>query len=705
MWKKRFVAAVLTAAMVLPTGFVGVTTDTQAATKGKEIELAKSASNPIAGFDASGNMVYGGDPSVLVDGDTVYLYVGHDASTDAEVNKAIYNMPEYLCYSSKDMVNWKAEGSVMKASTISWANNSTSAWASQVMKHNGKYYLYYCTWDKTNAGKQSIGVAVSDSPTGQFQDIGKPIVAGTVTEPQSSNWNDIDPTAWIETDSNGVEHRYLAWGNGKYYICELNEDMISVKDQNGDGKITSGTSTKTADIIDKTSGLGAYTEAPWLYRRQDANGNYTGKYYLFYASGWREKMAYVTTDDLMNGTWTQGGIIMEPTATSNTNHMAVFDFKGKTYFVYHNGSLPKGNGYRRVACVTELKFNADGSIQKMEETAAGLAGTKSVLYTNSGQLLGHENFTNSVSDAKYPYKKIKVGAGRGKTTTDRQWVFVAGKADKNKGAYVSVQSENKAGLYLTANADKTVTLAQDTEGTSAMAAKQTFISIEGLADSKGVSFESVSQPGYYLTIVNGTLALTKGSDAVAATFYTGTDASDASLRSVSAVMKKNQILAGKKLTKKSITVYAAYANGTSKKVTNFTTNVKKLNLKKAGKKTLKVTYKEGSVTKTTTVPVEVIKKPAKVKKVKVKVKVKKKSTKFNISWKKASGAVGYEITYGKTKKKHTALTTTKKLKTSYTDEEKEFKKGKTYYFHVRSYTKVNGKKVYSKYKTKAVKIK
>ena len=49
MWKKRFVAAVLTAAMVLPTGFVGVTTDTQAATKGKEIELAKSASNPIAG--------------------------------------------------------------------------------------------------------------------------------------------------------------------------------------------------------------------------------------------------------------------------------------------------------------------------------------------------------------------------------------------------------------------------------------------------------------------------------------------------------------------------------------------------------------------------------------------------------------------------------------------------------------------------------
>ncbi|MFR0848334.1 MAG: hypothetical protein ACLSG9_10575 [Eubacterium sp.] len=59
-----------------------------------------------------------------------------------------------------------------------------------------------------------------------------------MTEPETSGWNDIDPTAWIETDSKGVEHRYLAWGNGKLYVCELNEDMVSIKDLNGDGKIT-----------------------------------------------------------------------------------------------------------------------------------------------------------------------------------------------------------------------------------------------------------------------------------------------------------------------------------------------------------------------------------------------------------------------------------------------------------------------------------
>ena len=193
----------------------------------QETVIEKSTlGNPIA------TNVFGGDPSVLVDGDTVYLYTGHDASTDEEVGKAIYNIPEYLCYSSTDLVNWKEEGVVMSMSDVKWDSNDTSAWASQVLKHTDpadgkdKYYLYYCSWDKT--GKQCIGVAVSDSPTGQFVDIGEPLVKSTMTKPNTSSFNDIDPTGWIETDENGEEHRYLAWGNGMFFVCELNEDMISI---------------------------------------------------------------------------------------------------------------------------------------------------------------------------------------------------------------------------------------------------------------------------------------------------------------------------------------------------------------------------------------------------------------------------------------------------------------------------------------------
>lgn len=198
----------------------------------------------------SGMPFYGGDPSILVDGDTVYLYVGHDTSVGES-----YNIIDYSVYSSKDLKNWDYHGAVFTTEDISWANDQISAWAGQVMERHGRYYLYYCTWDSTSKGKQSIGVAVADNPTGPFKDIGKPLVKGTTTvgstatDPQVSNWNDIDPTAWIETDDKGVEHRYLAWGNGKLYVCELNEDMVSIKDLNGDGKITATEKDTNGDDV------------------------------------------------------------------------------------------------------------------------------------------------------------------------------------------------------------------------------------------------------------------------------------------------------------------------------------------------------------------------------------------------------------------------------------------------------------------------
>ncbi|MCR5101784.1 MAG: family 43 glycosylhydrolase, partial [Butyrivibrio sp.] len=377
-----------------------------------ETEISKSpVSNPIVGNSSTGDFLYGGDPSVLVDGDTVYLYTGHDASSDAEVNKAIYNIPEYLCYSSKDLITWNYEGSVMNMKDVSWGDK-TSAWASQVAKHTDpetgkdKYYLYFCSWDKTSNGRQSIGVAVSDSPTGPFVDIGEPLVSGNVTKTNSSNWEDIDPTVWIDTDDEGVEHRYLAWGNACFFICELNEDMISVKDITGNHEITYGTDPVYDDIINKQSNLGSYTEAPWLYRKSDGNGGYTGDYYLFYASGWREGMSYATTDDLIYGKWMFGDAFMTPNATSNTNHMAVFDFQGETYMVYHDGALPGGNGYRRSACIAKLEFEDDGSVKMFEESTAAIGGTVSTIQTLNDEPISHVSFNNPASDTLYPFKGI-----------------------------------------------------------------------------------------------------------------------------------------------------------------------------------------------------------------------------------------------------------------------------------------------------------
>lgn len=469
------------------------------------VVIEKSAGgNPILGFDAGGNILYGGDPAALVDGDTVYMYVGHDTSK----NNTSYSMPEWVCYSSKDMKTWKYESVIMSAKDISWRVNDTTAWASQVVKYGDTYYFYYCTTNKNANNYHSIGVATSKSPTGPFEDTGAPLVNGlTQTTENTSDYNDIDPTVWVET-VDGVEHRYLAWGNGVYYVCELNEDMVSVKDLNGDGKITAGGDIKTQTINGMPDGLW-FTEAPWIYRRMDENGEYTGKYYLFAAFGWREQMGYATADN-MYGPWEFQGILMPPTATSNTNHPAVVDFKGKTYFIYHNGALPWGCGYRRSVCVEELKFNRDGLINPIEETSVGIAGTPSLIKLGEGYIY-HENFINPNDDASYPLKK-SVLAGNGiSDILDAQWEIVRGKANADNEYYVSIQSVNKPGLYLAAQSDNSVLLTQDAnQNDASMASAMTFKTIKGLnGEENAVSFESVLKPGYFLAALNGKLVLAR----------------------------------------------------------------------------------------------------------------------------------------------------------------------------------------------------
>ena len=432
------------------------------------------AQNPII------QTIFTADPAPMVYQDTVFLYTGHD-----EDNADYFDMRDWHIYSTTDMVNWTDRGTGLSIKDFKWANKD--AWAGQCIYRNGKFY-WYVPINKQNAG-MSIGVAVSDHPTGPFKDaIGRPLIEG--------GWGYIDPTVFIDKDGQA----YLYWGNPTLYFVKLNKDMVSYDHKVGIVKVPLNrvgfgirvidadntfawadsvlieqsecfldpTNKKIylyAAAIDKSTGkkvigvavgdriigpykdllkrplitencdtgninptvvvndhkdtlltwgdkqlfrvklnadrmsyasrfgikavsnedsaslrqkiiaagssngkrVSSYEEGPWFYRRKN-------RYYLVYpAGGVPEHLAYSTALN-PTGPWHYQDTIMPIIGKGGafTNHPGIIDYKGKSFFFYHNGALPGGGGFDRSVCVEEFTYNNDGTIPRIRPTKEGV---------------------------------------------------------------------------------------------------------------------------------------------------------------------------------------------------------------------------------------------------------------------------------------------------------------------------------------------
>lgn len=294
------------------------------------------ADNPIV------QTLYTADPAPLVHDGVCYVYTSHDE--DVLVNN-FFTMNDWRCYSSTDMVNWIDLGSPLSYTNFSWARGD--AWAGQCVYRNGKFY-FYVPMNRKGAG-MAVGVAVSDKPEGPFKDpIGKPLVY--------SGHGDIDPTVFIDDDGQA----YLYWGNPNLYYVKLNEDMISYS-----GEINKITlTTESFGVRTKDDRATSYEEGPWFYKRN-------GLYYMVFAGGpISEHIAY-STGPGPTGPWTYQGIIMPTQGSSFTNHPGICDYKGNSYFFYHNGALPGGHGFHRSVCVEKFEYNEDGAIPTINMTKEG----------------------------------------------------------------------------------------------------------------------------------------------------------------------------------------------------------------------------------------------------------------------------------------------------------------------------------------------
>jgi len=281
------------------------------------------------------------DPAAMVHDGTVYLYTGHD---EADERHHGYVMSKWLVFSSTDMVNWTQHPSPMSLATFPWAKEN--AWAGEVIEKDGKFYWYAPVSRGGKAGF-AIGVAVADNPLGPFKDArGSALITNEMTTDVPIEWDDIDPTVFTDDDG----QTYLFWGNQRCRYVKLKSNMTEFE-----GEIVK------VDVPN-------YTEAPWVHK-------HGGLYYLSYATGFPEKIAYATSKSI-TGPWEYRGLLSELAGNSNTIHQSIISYKGRDYFIYHNGGTPQGGSFRRSVCIDYLYYNPDGTMKRVMQTTEGVEPAK-----------------------------------------------------------------------------------------------------------------------------------------------------------------------------------------------------------------------------------------------------------------------------------------------------------------------------------------
>lgn len=326
----------------------------------------KNVRNPIL---PSGIYIPDSEAHVMSDG-RLYIYGSRDE------NEKAFCSNRYIVVSTSDMEEWTIHDTSLKAEEITWINDrniprksgidwdnptpmikdmmhmaeeqgmDVKSWfeidadrvidpllfAPDCIEKDGKYYLYFCLNDS------SEGVAISEKPEGPFKD------------PVKIPCHGIDPAIFIDEDGKA----YYYWGQFRSHGVELNEDMMSFKDN------------KVDDLV---------TEEEHFFHEGSSMRKKDGIYYYVYADIERGKptcLGYSTGTSPL-GPFDYKGIIIDNDKcdpASWNNHGSIECINGQWYVFYHRCSRGKQQ-YRRL-CAEKITFLEDGTIPEVKMTSQGL---------------------------------------------------------------------------------------------------------------------------------------------------------------------------------------------------------------------------------------------------------------------------------------------------------------------------------------------
>ena len=315
-------------------------------------------------YTGQGNPILPGfhaDPEILYSNKTGKYYIY--STTDGIPGWGGY---KYYVYSSSDLKEWKNEGVALdaKSDQISWANGNLWAPAAiEVKQKNGsyKYYLYFSARPNDN-GRKQMGVAVADSPTGPFVDLGHPLLA---KNHPGCKGQLIDVDVFIDPVS---KKPYLYWGNSFMAGAELEPSMTKIKDETVTVMTPKGGSLKDY----------AYREAPYVFYR---NGLYYFMWSVDDTGAANYHVAYGTSKSPLGPIEVAKDpivLIQDPQhEIYGTAHNSVIQKPGtdEWYIVYHRINkdyIHHQPGVHREVCIDKMEFNADGTIKRVIPTHKGI---------------------------------------------------------------------------------------------------------------------------------------------------------------------------------------------------------------------------------------------------------------------------------------------------------------------------------------------
>jgi beta-xylosidase len=276
---------------------------------------------------------FNADPSPHFFNGRFYLY----ATNDQDNSGKYWDSTDWRVFSSTDLQHWQDDGSFLSVAVFKWARADAKAWAPEAAYRNGRYFYY------APVGGDKIGVAVSNQPEGPFVDAR---VDALIDKARDANAGDepIDPCVLVDGDGKA----YLVFGTRVPKIVQLTPDMIhtlgAIKDLRIEGLPTNDAKKK-------------YGEAPFLHKHH-------GLYYFSFSTGWPGQIVYATSRKPL-GPYAYRGVILDYLKIS-TNHHAIMEHRGKSYFFYHDNLLPGGGDFKRSIAIEPLAYNQDGTIQEVK---------------------------------------------------------------------------------------------------------------------------------------------------------------------------------------------------------------------------------------------------------------------------------------------------------------------------------------------------